>query len=129
MGGITYTRHVTGYPRSTALAGGFGACAGNFFALAICRRLTVLFSRFSDAMTYYHTSNPHKQLYNEDLAHFFSEKASQHVVIYHTNRKTLSPSILRPPSALHFRNVMTALRYQPPASALSPRHSSCLTPR
>jgi hypothetical protein len=50
----------------TALAGGFRASTCDFFALVVCSRPSVLFSRFSDAVMHHNTTNPHKQLYNED---------------------------------------------------------------
>jgi hypothetical protein len=52
---------------ATALAGGFRARAGNFFALAVRSHRTVLFGRFSDAVMHQNTTNPHKQLCNEAI--------------------------------------------------------------
>jgi hypothetical protein len=52
------------------------------FATGVHSRQTVLFSRFSDADTHHNTTNPHKQLYNEDLVHFLSPRSPAPLVHY-----------------------------------------------
>jgi hypothetical protein len=87
LGGITFTRHITGWAWRARLQLQLQA---TFFTLTVCSRLTVLFSNFSDEVMPHNTFNPHKQMYNEDLAHFFT------------------PAFLCHASALHFWSTMAA---------------------